>query len=75
VPEALRDLAALLERQDINVWVLRPAKLYHEHGVLKAACPECGTIHEFAKFDNLTVLVCDECGEGVDIEDESAAEG
>src|SRR6516162_7249965 len=42
VPQALRGLAARIEKQDITAWVRRPAKQYRDEGALKAACPECG---------------------------------
>jgi hypothetical protein len=34
VAEALRDLAAKIEKQNITVWVRRPAKQYRDKGVL-----------------------------------------
>jgi hypothetical protein len=68
VPEALRDLAANIENQDITVWVRRPAKPLREDGMLKAACPECGEITEFTDFAEVIAFVCDECGAGVDVE-------
>jgi hypothetical protein len=39
VPEALRDLAAIIEEPAITVWVRRPAKQYREKGVPQAECP------------------------------------
>ena len=48
----------------------RPAEQYLEDGVLKAACPECGTVHEMSDFDRANAFVCDECGAGVDVDPE-----
>jgi hypothetical protein len=70
VPQALRDLAAKIEKQDITVWVRRPAKQYRDEGALKAACPECGAVTEFTDFAKVMAFVCDHCGAGVDVEDE-----
>jgi hypothetical protein len=39
VPEALRDLAAKIEKQDLTVWVRRPAKPYRDEGALKLRAP------------------------------------
>ena len=67
VPDALRSLAAEIERRGISVWVSSPAKQYIEDGVLKAACPECGAVHEMGDFSRVIAFVCDECGAGVDV--------
>jgi hypothetical protein len=40
VPEALRELAAQIDRRDITVWVQRPARPYREGEAVKVACPE-----------------------------------
>jgi hypothetical protein len=56
-PEALLDLAAKIEKQDITVWVRRPAKPYLDEDALKAACPECGAVMEFTDFAKVTAFV------------------
>jgi hypothetical protein len=70
VPEALRNLAAEIERRKLSVWVPAPAKQHREDGVLKAACPECGAVHEMGDFARVIAFVCDECGAGVDVDPE-----
>ena len=72
VAEALRNLATEIDRRDITVWVPRPATQYSDGGVLKAACPECGAVHEMGDFARVIAFVCDECGAGVDVDPEGA---
>jgi hypothetical protein len=71
VPEALRELAAQIDRRDITVWVQRPARPYREGEAVKVACPECGHITEFSDFDSLDGFVCAWCLSSVDIQDET----
>jgi hypothetical protein len=68
--EALRDLANMLDKLELKVWVPKPAKPYREDGVLKVACPECGAIKE-SDFEQVIAFVCDSCGLGIDVENDS----
>lgn len=68
--DALRNLASEIDQREISVWVPAAAKQYVESGVLKAACPECGAIHEMGDFARVIAFVCDECGAGVDVDPE-----
>ena len=70
VADALRNLAAEIEKRGISLWVPCPAKQYREDGVLKAACPECGAVHEMGDFERVIAYVCDDCGAGVDVDPE-----
>jgi endogenous inhibitor of DNA gyrase (YacG/DUF329 family) len=39
--------------------------------VLRVPCPECGAVTEMTEFDAVIALVCDECGAGIDVEQEA----
>ena len=69
VPEALRNLADVIEGLDLKVWVPKSAKPYLEDGVLKVTCPECGAVHA-SDFEHVIAFVCDQCGLGVDVEED-----
>jgi hypothetical protein len=71
VPDALRSLAAEIESRAVTIWVPAAATPYWEDGVLKAACPECGAIHEMSDFERVIALVCDHCGAGVSVDPEA----
>jgi hypothetical protein len=71
VPDALRKLAAEIESRAVTIWVPVAAKPYQEDGVLKAACPECGGVHEMSDFDRVIAFVCDYCGAGVSVDPEA----
>jgi hypothetical protein len=70
VSDALRSLASEIERRGTSVWVPVAAKQYREDGILKAACPECGAVHEMSGFAEVIAFVCDECGAGIDVDPE-----
>jgi hypothetical protein len=66
--EALADLVHNLRSEDTTIWVPRPAKQFVEDGILKCACPECGYISEMGEFEKVIAYVCDQCGNGVEVE-------
>jgi hypothetical protein len=49
-PDALRNLASEIDRRELPLWVHAAAKQYVEDGIAKAACAECGAIHEMSDF-------------------------
>jgi hypothetical protein len=65
--DALRNLVSEIDRRELSVCVPAATKQYVENGVLRAACPECGAIHEMNEFSRVIAFVCDECGAGVDV--------
>jgi predicted RNA-binding Zn-ribbon protein involved in translation (DUF1610 family) len=65
--DALPNLVFEIDRRELSVWVPAAAKGNVENGILKAACPECGAIHEMSEFSRAIAFVCDECGAGVDV--------
>jgi hypothetical protein len=69
LPEALRDLANVLDSVDLKVWVPKSAKPYVEDGACKVTCPECGAVHT-SDFEHVIAFVCNNCGLGVDVENE-----
>jgi hypothetical protein len=68
LPEALRDLANVIERSDLTIWVPLAAKTYTEDQQLKAKCPECGHFTTFRSFDKIIAYVCEGCGFGIKVE-------
>jgi hypothetical protein len=68
VPEALTDLVSRIRSEETTIWVPRAAKQFEENGVLKCACPECGHISEMIGFAEVIAHVCEECGNGVEVE-------
>jgi hypothetical protein len=69
LPDALRDLAAAIERSDLTIWVPPAAKPYTEDGQLKAVCPECGHVKAFGGFSKVIAYICEGCGLGIDVEE------
>jgi hypothetical protein len=68
VPEALRDLAAQLERGNITVWVPRKATYFVENRSVKSSCPECGHINDMQGFADVIAYICAGCGSAVELE-------
>jgi hypothetical protein len=68
LPDALRDLANVIEQSDLTIWVPVAASTFTEDGQLKAACPECGRVTTFG-FDKVFAYVCEGCGLGIRVEE------
>lgn len=63
---ALRDLADNIEKDErISIWVPRNVIPYHEDGVLKADCPECGHAQVIPEFTEALIVDCEACEEDI----------
>lgn len=65
---ALEDLVKTIRPEDTTIWVPRRARQFREGERVKCACPECGHIRDLGEFTTTIAYVCENCGEGVDVE-------
>jgi hypothetical protein len=57
--EAVEDLLQNIKREEITIWIPRPATQYREVGVLKTDCPEPGHVHVMPELDSVMMYICD----------------